>query len=141
MEDFKLILNQSLGAFVIGDDIRKYLHFSHTKEHREEKTFSYDSYGFYNDSVIIWTTEDNEIETIRCDTNCYWRGQNLIGMLYKDFLILSGQYPNTESTEYIPINPNRGQNQKVYTFDDLGLMIWAWRDKIRTVLISRYDQE
>ena len=141
MKNFKLIPNQSLDVFAIGDDIRKYLHFPHTVEHREEKTFSYDSYSFYNNSVTIWPTEDNKIETIRCDSNCYWKGQNLIGMLYKDFIILSEQYPNTESVEYIPINPNRGQNQKVYTFDDLGLMIWVWRNKIRTVLISRYDQE
>ena len=73
--------------------------------------------------------------TIRCDKECYWKGENLINMLYEEFLILIDyQQPSDEDILYVPINRDRGQNQKVYTFDYLGLMIWVWRKKIRTCL-------
>jgi hypothetical protein len=139
VKNYTLIPNKSFGRFVIGDNIEKYLHLNHLTGHSDMETFSYDSYDFYNKTVTIWTTEDNKIETIRCYTNCYWRGQNLIGMLYEDFPILSDQESSTESIEYVQINSNRGQNQKVYEFDKLGLSVWVWRGKIKTVLVSKYD--
>ena len=77
-----------------------------------------------------------------CDKKCYWKGKNLINMFYEEFLILIDyQQPSDEDIIYVPINRDRGQNQKVYTFDYLGLMIWVWRKKIRTVLIYNYEDE
>jgi len=139
IENYTLTPCKSVGKFILGDYIEKYLYLNHLISYSDKETFFYNSYSFYNEAITIWTTEDEKIETIRCDTKCYWKGQNLIGMLYSDFLIMSCQYPNTESTEYVLLDSNRGQNQKVYNFNDLGLMIWVWRSKIKTVLVSRYD--
>jgi hypothetical protein len=140
IENYLLIPNKSLGRFTIGDNIEKYLHLNHLTGHSDMKT-SYNSYYFYNETVGIWTTENNKIETIRCDTKCYWQSHNIIGMLYNDFEILANQQPDEEDTLYVPISSDRGQNQKVYNFSNLGLMLWVWRKKIRTVLISKYDKE
>ncbi|MDH6356080.1 hypothetical protein M2132_002443 [Dysgonomonas sp. PH5-45] len=138
LENFTLIPNKSLGVFILRDDIENYLYIEHIKEHIKERTFSYDSYDFYDRKVTVWPTE-GKIETIRCNSMCYLNGENLIGMSYERFLILVNQFPDTESEEYVLINSNRGQNQKVYDFDELGLQIWVWRNKIRTVLISSYE--
>jgi hypothetical protein len=141
MEDLKLILNKSYGIFVLGDDIKNYLFLPHTLEHRNEKSFSYDSYSFYEGSITIWVGDDNKIETIRCDTDCYWQERNLIGMLYEDFCGLVSQQADKEDIFYIPISSNRGQNQKAYIFYSLGLQVWVWRKKIVTILISNYDED
>lgn len=133
-----LIPNISYGIFIIGEDISKYLYLPHNREYREEKLFSYDSYDFYKEDIIIWV-DNGKIDTIRCEKECYWMGYNLIGMLYDYFLtFLSKKEPDTEDICYVPISPYRGQNQKVYDFDDLGLQIWVWRNRIKTVLISKY---
>ena len=43
-------------------------------------------------------------------------------MFYEEFLILIDyQQPSDEDIIYVPINRDRGQNQKVYTFDYLGV--------------------
>jgi hypothetical protein len=140
MENVELVPNKSYGKFVIGGDISKYLYLAHTTEHRDEKSFSYDSYDFYTEGIIVWT-DHNKIDTIRCDVTCYWKNHNLIGMLYDNFLILAGQQPDREDMCYVPINSNRGQNQKVYSFYILGIQVWVWRNKIKTVLISTYNNE
>jgi len=141
-QKYELIPNVSLGVFVLGKDISAYLHMSHFLKHEDFETFSSDDYEFYDGGIIVWTRDEdkNKIWTIRSNSKCYWKGENLIGMPFDKFLRLSENQPNTESTEYVPINRNRGQNQKVYTFDNLGLMIWVWRNRIKTILISRYDQ-
>jgi hypothetical protein len=140
-KDSELVLNKSYGNFILGDEIKKYLLFSHTVNHIKTKLYNYDSYHFHNDTIIIWTTEDNKIETIRCESKCYWRSQNLIGMRYEDFLVLVAQLPDSESIGYDPINPNQRQKQNVYEFTALGLQIWVLRKKIKAVLISRYDDK
>jgi len=68
--------------------------------------------------------------------------QNLINMFYEDFLMLIDyQQPDNADILYVPVSKNRGQNQKVYDFDNLGLMIWVWRKKIVNILISNYEDE
>lgn len=137
--NLELIPNKSVASFIIGDIIDSYLYLPHTVEYHQEKSFSYVSYDFFMENIIIWTT-GNKIETIRCDVNCFWKGQNLINMFYDDFIILSGQQPDGEDVCYVPISPNRGQNQKVYDFDELGLQLWIWRKKIKTILVSSYSK-
>jgi hypothetical protein len=141
IKNYTLIPNISLGKFIIDDDVRKYLNLNHFVSHFKGETFSYDSYDFYNETVTIWVTENNKIETIKCNFKCYWKGENLIGMLFDQFLKLSGKKPNQESVEYVPIDCNKGQNQAVYEFEELGLQVWVWRKKIKTILISKYQNQ
>ena len=101
----------------------------------------YDVYYFDNLNFDIWV-ENDKIVVINCEIECYWQGKNLIGMLYDDFLaLINYQQPDKEEILYVPVDRDRGQNQTVYTFDHLGLMVWVWRKKIRTVLISNYEDE
>ncbi len=143
LQKYELVANLSLGIFKIGEDIGKYLHLTHHFEHHDFKTFSTDDYEFYNGTIVIWIRDEdeNKIWTIRCNSKCYWKGENLIGMPFNCFIKLSKNQPDQESIEYVPINRNRGQNQTVYEFHELGLSIWVWRNRIKTVLVSRYDQE
>jgi len=143
LSEYELVPKFSLGVFVLGVDICTYLHLPHFFKHEDFETFSIGSYDFYNGEIVIWTLDENKnrIWTIRCNSKCYWKGENLIGMLFDDFLELSEDKPNKESVEYVPINRDRGQNQTVYEFDKLGLSIWVWRNKIKTVLMSKHDEE
>ena len=47
----------------------------------------------------------------------------------------------TDDFVYVPISRDRGQNQRVHYFDNLGLTLWVWREKIRTILIYNYKDE
>ena len=51
-------------------------------------------------------------------------------MLYNDFLsLISYKKADNEDILYIPVSKERGQNQKVYDFDNFGLTLWVWRKK------------
>lgn len=140
MEKLELIPKVSFGMFVLGDNIDKYINLPHIVEHIECELYSYDDYDFPEQNVSIMVIK-HKIATIRCDTSCFWQNENLIGMTYSRFLLLACQQPKCEDVCYVPISQDRGQNQKVYDFDDLGLLIWVWRNKIKTVQISNYDLE
>ena len=136
MEKFELIPNKSYGIFIIGEYIEKHLHLDHVISDIE----FYYSYEFTDLKINVWV-ENDKIETVRCDAECYFQGKNLIGMLYDDFLSLVKQEPSNKDICYVPVSRDRGQNQNVYDFDDLGLQVWVWRNKIRTILISNYEEE
>jgi hypothetical protein len=139
MENINLIPNQSLGAFMLGDTIEKYKHIPHDIIHHEGEGYCYDSYDFYDLGVVLWLDNNEKINTIRCTKYCYWKEKNLIKMPFEQFLFEYGVKPDKSEILYTLISENKGQNQKVYTFDDLGLMIWVWREKIKTILISNYQ--
>ena len=42
---------------------------------------------------------------------------------------------------HVLTSKHSGQNQKVYDFNNIGLMVWVWRKKIRSILISNYEDE
>ena len=89
----------------------------------------------------MWV-ENGKIETICCDIECYWQDKNLIKMFYKEFLtLINYQQSDSDDFVYVPISRDRGQNQRVHYFDNLGLTLWVWREKIRTILIYNYKDE
>lgn len=135
-----LIPNKSVSIFHINDSISNYLHLPHKIETTNEELYQNQSYYFDNFNIIIWV-EDEIIESICCDVECYWKGYNLINLKYETFLNLVNQKPDNESICYIQKNENRGQNQAVYTFYSLGLQAWVWRGRIKTVIVSSYDKE
>ena len=140
MEKTGLIPNKSYENFILGDDITNNLHLPYRMK-SSDNPIDYDIYYFDNLNFDIWV-ENGKIGTISCKIECYWKGKNLIKMPYDVFLALANhQQPNKEEVLYVPINRDRGQNQTVYNFDKLGLMIWVWRKKIRTVLIYNYKDE
>ena len=137
MKKIKLNPNHSLGCFVLGENIEKYLHFVHNVQELDYHT----SYYFDDFDIDIWLDDSRKVNTIRCTKYCYWNEKNLIKMSFEQFLLECNVKPDRSEMLYVMISENRGQNQIVYDFDELGLMIWVWRDKIRTILISKYDKE
>ena len=87
-----LIPNKSYGIFIIGDAIKKHISLPHLMEPRTE-TYLFDSYDFHAEGVTIWT-DDDKIQIIHCDTECYWQNRNLIGMPYEEFVVLTKQQPD-----------------------------------------------
>lgn len=137
-----LIPNKSYDIFVLGDNISNYLHLPHRIGFYDDAPYiCHDTYYFDNFNFEVWV-ENGKIETICCDIECYWQNKNLIKMFYKEFLTLSNyQQSDSDDFVYVPISRDRGQNQRVYYFDNLGLTLWVWREKIRTILIYNYKDE
>lgn len=133
----ELIPNKSLGIFILGSSIKKYVHLPHDLAKNKEKYFSYDSYNFYELGVIVWV-EKGKVETVCCKNECYWKGDNLLRMSIDKFQSLYNVISDKSEKIYHLVN-GRGQNQMVYDFDQLGLQIWVWRNKIVTVLVSNYE--
>ena len=131
----ELVPNKSYAGFVLGEDIHKYLGSNRIYDIQIiDGTIKVKNYGVYDPEISI-DTICSKIQNIDCEKTCYWQGKNLIGMCYKDFLEMVKILPDEKDIIYLPIYQNRGQNHKVYTFYSLGLMIWVWRDKIRSVTI------
>lgn len=131
----ELVPNKSYAGFILGEDIHKYLGNNCIYDIQViNNSTEVKNYIFYNPEISIDTIY-SKIQNIDCEKTCYWQGKNLIGMYYKDFLEMAKISPDEKDTIYLPIHQNRGQNHKVYTFYDLGLMIWVWRNKIRSVTI------
>lgn len=133
----ELSLNKAYGKFVLDASVAVYLHKRHTKLKYEEKTYTNECYVFEDDGIEVWCN-DGIINTIRCTADCFYRGLNLIGMKYDDFLSYFKWHPSDEDVIYL-LNNGKGQNQHVYEFEEEGLQVWVWRKRIRTVLIYRAD--
>ena len=59
-------------------------------------------------------------------------------MKFEDFLKIIKEEPSDYDICYLP---NSHQNQHVYDFDKSGLQVWVWRSKIRSIVISKYEDE
>lgn len=95
----------------------------------------FDSYNLEDFLISLWV--DNEVvHTIACDDTCFWQEKELIGMLYDDFLKVFDITPDDIDKQWSPGPYKNDRNYDVYTFDDLGLMLWVWRKRIRQILIS-----
>jgi hypothetical protein len=129
----ELIPNRSIGSFILNDNINNYLHFKHEITHHANEDSDYDTYSFSDYELLAWV-ENSRITTLRCTKECYWQDINLIRMPFEQFLSHFNVIPNKSETLYTLIDKDHGQNQKVYDFDDLGLIIWVCRNKIVTIL-------
>ncbi len=135
-----LQLNRSYDIFNIGSKVSLYKNFPHTVErHTEpEEWFCY-NFRIQNYEIELWCIK-GIVDSICCRNTCLYLGKDLIRMNFDDFLCLINELPNSHETIYVPVNKNRDQNQQVYDFDKLGLQIWAWRNKIRSVIIDNSNK-
>ena len=61
-------------------------------------------------------------------------------MKFDEFLNRFHFSPNDEDIIWLEVAEGKnGQNQHVYDFDEEGLQIWVWRNRIRTVIICDYS--
>jgi len=135
-----LILNTSYDDFKLGNSIEEYKNNAYQID-KHDIPSPWECYNFIqNDSEIEVWCENNVIISICCNQSCIYKGHELIHMAYEDFLSLINETPSDHDICYVPINKDRGQNQHVYDFDKSGLQIWVWRNKIRTVIISTFEE-
>ena len=136
-----LILNTSYDDFELGCKISKYIRRPHYV-HKWKDPFQWECYTFIQDKIEIELfCEDKIIKSICCNESCIFKGKELINMDFQEFLGLIEEYPSSHDIEYVVVNKDRGQNQHVYDFDNSGLQIWTWRNKIRTVIISNSEDD
>lgn len=110
------------------------------KKTYHESVFTNDSYHFIKEDIDVWCELDGQINTIRCSSSCIYKGVELIGLEFSKFISLVEKVPDDNDVVYLSRDGHRGQNQHVYDFDSLGLQIWVWRNRIRTVMIYKYDE-
>ena len=136
-----LILNTSYDDFEIGSNISKYYKLTHSVD-RYDIPYSWECYNYSHDGVEIELWCENKIvKNICCSQSCIYKGKELINMNFNDFLQAIEEIPESHDVIYVPTSNKRGQNQQVYDFEESGLQIWVWRNRIKTVIISNSNND
>lgn len=140
-KSFELTLDSviSYGEFQIGESIAKYMDLV---EKEQGENIDWDSYITKDsDKVSLWCSCSGIVYAIRVDINCFYKGQDLIGMPILDFLKMLNKEPYHVEIIWVPTkDDNHGQNQHVYDFDlnrsgSKGLEVWTWRKRIVSILV------
>lgn len=141
MNNLELVFGKGVGEFLIGGEIEIYtskfdFEFYPKSENNE---FSWDFYDFFDGSLNLYVDNGNKVDSIFCRKECYFRGQNLIGLTLEQFLELT-QIEPTGNEKYYVTKGDSYQNQTCYDFeDDLGMQIWVYRKRIVTVCIFSFE--
>lgn len=136
------IPNTSFGPFRFGDNISHYVHLyscSYEANPNKNEGFGFDSYDFHTLGLSVWTNADGTIASVRSDTYCYWNDINIIGMSIREFRRLFQLEPDGEDIFYLLHGEMKSQH--VYDFDSVGLQLWTWYGKIKTVIATRLPDE
>lgn len=133
----ELTLHTSLSIFELGSNIRNYLHLHYEYIPKEELEVYSDTYFFPDYNIYLSVDEEVEefIDDIRTDKSCIYQNKELIGMIYSDFNNLVKVSPDNIDYLYSYGPKKNGRNYNVYTYNSLGLMLWVWRNRIRTINI------
>ena len=128
-----LIPEKSIGKFVIGDPIDRFLSDDYDFYPKIDEDTS-DMYVFYHPTLNVYCDDRRLIISISCSELCVWKGKNLLGMRYLEFVDLVGSQADEFEKIYMIVE-GKGQNQMVYDFDAMRLQVWTWRQKIVTVIL------
>lgn len=127
-----LILNKSYEEFELNVPVSNYFYKKY-EVINPDPIYPFKRYKFAMPMVEIWC-KDNMVDSIVCRFICYYEDTNLIGLGYDAFL----KKFNVSSPEgrkiYIEVD-GRKELRHVYEFDVLGLQLWVWRKRIKTVLV------
>ena len=136
-----LIPLKSLSIFVLGTNVENYFHLNYEYISKEEMQVYSDTYTFPDFGISLSTDEktDKLIYGIETDVSCVYKDHELINMLYDDFLTLVNLLSDDVSDIYIHGAKKNGRIYKVYYFDSLGLTLFVWRGRIRSINVSNYD--
>jgi hypothetical protein len=124
-----LIPEHRFGEYILGCPIEQ---FSSKVEKLADETDefwkAYKEIG--NDDIRIYTENEN-IVCVGAYEYCFYEGHNLIGKTINDVItILNTPFDRAETQEVID------EQQVVYRFDSLSLLVWAKNDRVVTVQCS-----
>ena len=88
-------------------------------------------------NLTLYLDEKRRLECISCEGHISWQGVRLIGLDLKAFTVLAGLWDEKDSL-IIPTH-HGDQRQTCYTYDKLGLMVWAYKGRIVSVQIVRFS--
>ena len=136
---YRLNPNYSVGEFVFDTDIKKYLGNKEFNINLSEDSTIGTMYQFIEPIVSVSIDERNIIESVTCEYKCYLYSINIINLniqyVIKEII---KREPNLIESLWI-IYKNKEVKEKVYDFDELGLQIWTYRNKVVTVICSNLD--
>ena len=140
MKIAELTPNVSVGGILFGDSIENYDDRQFEYE-GEILSSAYQSYSFADIPVTAYV-EDGRIESITCETECVWQGKNLINLEYDEFVVIYPQKPDKiDRLTVMQEDGSDGQEQDVYYYGEIGLMLWVFDNKIVTVIATVYEEE
>lgn len=133
-----------LAFFRIGGDIRPLLHLPHEydeSDHDPEFPDCTDTYSFFNEKFGFWVSKKdrNILWRMRSDISFVFKGYELIGMKFDDFLSLGLLQPDLIRRDcwHFMFEPREYcRHYTAYYFCKHKLLFHVWRKKIRTVFIG-----
>lgn len=127
-----LLPNKSYEEFELNVPVSNYFYKKYD-EIAPDSIYPFKRYRFALPKIEIWC-RDKMIDTIVCELICYYEDTNLIGLGYDAFLKLFDVTCTDSKQIYVEAN-GRNELRHVYEFDVLGLQVWVWHKRIKTVLI------
>lgn len=136
---YKLIPNYSLGEFVFDTNIQKYL-----RGKKFEVTINQDPsvgnmYQFFKPNISLFIDNRNVIESVTCHYKCYLFDNNIINMnINYAIKEVFKREPNLIESLWT-FYKEKEVKELVYDFDDLGIQVWTYKNKIVTIVCSNLD--
>ena len=127
--DFKPL--QGVGPFKFGSKLKMYQHLN-LKESFDEYNSKVDWRVFKMekpDSRIYF--ENNQITSIACYEEIYYKGHNLIGTSFDELKVIINRVPDEQSSLEI-----ENGIQNIYEFDDLAIQVWVKDDVVVSIFCS-----
>ena len=122
-----------VGDFDFGKKINTYFDIYKFEYFKCEDATEWDMYKVPDLSIEIYT-ENETIVSIACRKHCYFKGINIIGMNLVDFYNLLKLSPNRTVDKIYVKEGNHYQD--VIEISEIGVQIWVYRGKIKTVFCS-----
>ena len=129
-------VNKSIGDFKFGTPVSDYIsayeynYIERTDKYEESRDF----YVIPSIGLDLTVDESNLITDIICNKYCYWEDTNLIGLNIDKLIDLIDIKPDKIEKMTVCLNQDDVQNQTVYDFDSLGIIVWTYRKKIRRII-------
>ena len=127
-----------VGEILFGDPISRYLEILNLNAQLTSESKEYDVYDLPEKDLTVYV-EDGLVESINCQEELVFKGRNVIGMTYDDFLSYYDLEPDGEPDSLDFEDDNIPQ--LVFEFDELDLQIWVKNDIVVTAVASNFVDE
>ncbi len=96
------------------------------------------TYDLAEPEMTVHANASERVESIDCFECMYYRGKNLIGMLYEELkTLMDGAAPDSIDRISTALH---NDEQDVYTFDALGIMVWAHGGRVTNILCYKPEE-